>query len=485
MAIADRTSRITLGSYILDLDGDVLLKGGEPVRLRRKAHLLLAYLARSRGRVVSKDELLSTIWPGLHVTEDSLTQAVREIRRTLGDDGRHLLRTVSGRGYVIPHPIAVSSKLTPRLLVAAFEVAAGDAESSRLAERCAAGLRDRLARFASLQVLSSGGVSGDTADYKMTGRVSRESDMTALHAELTAAPSGPVLWNQDYTLTAGSGGDNLSELCLSIVNRVAARVADAELKWALARPDGGLGAGEHLLRGIAWLRGYRRDDNLEARRCFEAAIGLDPDLGLAHSYLGLAELIIGGYAKASTATFTSSIVKASIGVTLAPEDPRSHRILGLIRLFARQHDAAEMHVSRSIELNPHDADTLIQMGFVKTMRGRPQEGLALMEQAMRINAVHPDYYHFDRAMALYSAGLYRESIVALGRLPLGEPKRWTRIAAAYAQLGEMEEARRNIALALDADPAFDPMDYAQSGVPFEHPADVDRLVEGVGKAIAG
>ena len=52
------------------------------------------------GRVVPKAELMDAVWPDTYVTEDSLTQSIREIRKAMGDS-QHLIRTVSRRGYML------------------------------------------------------------------------------------------------------------------------------------------------------------------------------------------------------------------------------------------------------------------------------------------------------------------------------------------------------------------------------------------------
>src|SRR3954463_12513261 len=85
--------------FALDFDRGLLLKNGAAVTLRRKAFELLLHLAKRAGRVVPKTELMDAVWPDVIVTEDSLTQAVREIRKALGAAGPLAIRTVAGRGY--------------------------------------------------------------------------------------------------------------------------------------------------------------------------------------------------------------------------------------------------------------------------------------------------------------------------------------------------------------------------------------------------
>jgi DNA-binding winged helix-turn-helix (wHTH) protein len=48
--------------------------------------------------VVGKEKLISTVWPGIAVTDDSLVQCIHDIRRALGPAGQVMLRTIPRRG---------------------------------------------------------------------------------------------------------------------------------------------------------------------------------------------------------------------------------------------------------------------------------------------------------------------------------------------------------------------------------------------------
>lgn len=73
---------------------------GQAIKLRPKTFAMLTLFAANAGRVLSKQELMEAIWPGLHVGDDSLFQCVREIRSALADDKRQLIKVISGRGYL-------------------------------------------------------------------------------------------------------------------------------------------------------------------------------------------------------------------------------------------------------------------------------------------------------------------------------------------------------------------------------------------------
>jgi adenylate cyclase len=87
--------------FCLHLDrGHLVDPRGAEVGLRPKSFEVLRYFVESAGRLISRDELMEAIWPGVFVTDDSVTQCVAEIRRALGDTGQRLLRTVPKRGYI-------------------------------------------------------------------------------------------------------------------------------------------------------------------------------------------------------------------------------------------------------------------------------------------------------------------------------------------------------------------------------------------------
>ena len=87
---------------MLDLDaGELRTRNGELADLRRQALEVLLLLGAHAGHVVGKDDLMSRVWPRVVVGEDSLVQAIADIRRVLGDRDHRLLRNVPRRGYML------------------------------------------------------------------------------------------------------------------------------------------------------------------------------------------------------------------------------------------------------------------------------------------------------------------------------------------------------------------------------------------------
>lgn len=134
---APSAQRLSFGRYVLDFARGSLLRDGEELPLRPKTFAVLRHLAENSGRLISKGELFSAVWPNVAVTDDTLVQSIGELRRALGDDGARLIATVPRRGYrfdaevsatapapterpaekIIPSPVIAAKGLTTRPLL--------------------------------------------------------------------------------------------------------------------------------------------------------------------------------------------------------------------------------------------------------------------------------------------------------------------------------------------------------------------------------
>jgi DNA-binding winged helix-turn-helix (wHTH) protein len=89
---------VEFGRFRVLLRQRQLLADGLPIALGTRALDLLLVLLQADGSLVTKDELLSRVWPDVVVAEDNLKVQVSALRRALGED-RDFIRTEFGRGY--------------------------------------------------------------------------------------------------------------------------------------------------------------------------------------------------------------------------------------------------------------------------------------------------------------------------------------------------------------------------------------------------
>src|SRR5512147_1559568 len=85
----------------LDSDLRELVRGSTAIPVGPQVFDLLLYLLQNRDRVVSKDDLLESVWRGRIVSESTLTSHINAARRAIGDNGQEqrLIKTISRKGF--------------------------------------------------------------------------------------------------------------------------------------------------------------------------------------------------------------------------------------------------------------------------------------------------------------------------------------------------------------------------------------------------
>lgn len=118
----------------LDLADAQARLGEKPLRLTPKAFAVLCHLAAHRDRLVTKAELLSTLWPGTAVSDGALTTAIRELRRALGEGSREagFIQTVHRRGYRFVGAVVTTGAGALDAGTPAASIVGRDAELERL-----------------------------------------------------------------------------------------------------------------------------------------------------------------------------------------------------------------------------------------------------------------------------------------------------------------------------------------------------------------
>ena len=100
--------------FTLDLARGALLgPDGAEVPLRPRSLALLRLLVENPGRVVDRDAIMAAVWPDVVVTDELITQCVRDVRKALGDEAQALLKTVPKRGYLLAAEVASVETIAP------------------------------------------------------------------------------------------------------------------------------------------------------------------------------------------------------------------------------------------------------------------------------------------------------------------------------------------------------------------------------------
>ena len=112
---SETRERLQIGEWFVDRSADELRRGEETARIEPKAMEVLLALAARAGEVVSREALLQSVWPGVVVGDEALTQAIIKLRKALGDHPRAptYIETIPKRGYRLIVPVTPGNLSPP------------------------------------------------------------------------------------------------------------------------------------------------------------------------------------------------------------------------------------------------------------------------------------------------------------------------------------------------------------------------------------
>jgi Flp pilus assembly protein TadD len=168
-------------------------------------------------------------------------------------------------------------------------------------------------------------------------------------------------------------------------------------------------------------------------------------------------------------------------VALDDSDSRCHSMLGSTYMFRRQFELAGLHHERARTLNPNDVVNIAARAHWLCRTGRVAEALAEFDTALQRDPFPPSYYWEIRSVALIQARRFEEAIEATRRMSRLFSWNHADLAACHAHLGQMEEARTEVAEALRLQPNFT-INWLLQEEPFKNPIDAVPLVDGMRKA---
>ena len=303
--------------FVLDLARGALLDAkGVEVPLRAKSFELLRLFVTNAGRLLDRDEINKAIWADVIVTDASVTQCVRDIRRALGDEQQRILKTVLRRGYIFTATIASGNDQQPTgvsdehlplpgkpsIAVLAFTNMSGDPEQEYLSDRIADDIITELSRSRSLFVIarnSSFTYRGHAVDvrqvarelgvrYVLEGSVRRSDSRVRATAQLIDAETGNHIWAERYDRALEDVFAVQDEITQAVVTAILPAVADAELRRAFRKPPESLGAWEDYQRGLWHIGKASAEDNRRAKQFFERAMTADQAFVPAYTAMGVA-----------------------------------------------------------------------------------------------------------------------------------------------------------------------------------------------------
>jgi adenylate cyclase len=153
-------------------------------------------------------------------------------------------------------------------------------------------------------------------------------------------------------------------------------------------------------------------------------------------------------------------------------------------MWQKQLPQAIAEAERAIALDPNFAEGFSTLGNIMIFAGRPQEAIALIEKAIRLNPRQVGPFTTSLPLAYRDAGRYEDAITTAKKILAVNPNAvhyYFTLAFCFAELGQAEEARAAVEKILQLQSSAS-LEWVQKTVPYANPADLKRLVTGLRKA---
>ncbi len=495
-------------TFTLDIPRRELRHGDAVVAIEPQVFDVLRCLIEARDRVVTRDDLLDTVWHGRIVSEATLSSRLNAARAAIGDSGaeQRLIRTLPRKGFRFvgevrqteADPPAVVWRDVPSLpsiAVLPFTNMSGDPEQDYFADGMAEEIISALSRISGLFVIarnSSFTYKGKAADirqvgqdlgagYVLEGSVRRSRERLRITGQLIDAVSGANLWSDRFE------GDpqDVFELQDRVAERVAAAIEptlqraeiDRIQRDKLARLD----AYDHLLRAYALLADFTAPGMEAALRCLDQALAVDPAYApaMAAAAYCRAQCHFQGWAQQDDTARAQAVNLAWHAVERAPNNGEVlwMAAFAIWNMDRTGRDRARDLFRRSLLVNPNSAMALTLAGWIEIMCGNGTDGRAMVERAQRLNPRDPRGWLMSGVIALAEAidEHYAEALAWADRA-LAQNRRFAvalRVTAvACVKLGEPDRARKAVVELLDIEP-----DLTVSGLFARIPFPLERMAK--------
>jgi TolB-like protein/tetratricopeptide (TPR) repeat protein len=432
----------------LDMDRRELRRGVAVVPLEPKVFDLLAYLIANRERVVSKDDLLASVWEGRIVSESALTTRINAVRSAIGDSGeeQRLIKTLPRKGIRFvgevreeiadPHLAAELQRPAfalpdrPSIAVLPFTNMSGDPEQEYFADGMAEEIITALSRCAGLFVIarnSSFTYKGKTVDIRQVGRelgvryvlegsVRRGGNRLRFIGQLVDATSGAHIWADRFD---GEMSDvfELQDLFTErVVGAIGPQLQLAEIDRLKHKPAAQLDAYDLLLRAQQLEYEYTRESLTAAIAHVQRALAIDPTYAPAMA-LGAycyTERHIQGWADNIAAEAIEGWRLAMRAVEFGKGDGNvlwmsAYAVWNLAMDTQRAHEL----VSHSLATNSNSAMALTLLAWIESCLGNQSRALELFQRAGRLSPRDPRGWFIacGKASAHFMDGRFAEAVM--------------------------------------------------------------------------
>lgn len=442
------------------------------------------------------------------LSDDAYKQVSGKLTIDVSDMGEHQLKNIARpvRVYSVGlgEAAAIALPDKPSIAVLPFHNLSGDPKQEYFADGVSEDIITELSRFSVLLVVarnSSFKYKGKAVDlrqvsrelgvrYILEGSIRRGGDRVRITAELIESETGTHRWAERYDRDLNDVFAIQDEVARTIAAILAAHVNKAEVERTLLKPPVTWQAYDHYMRAsAAWASfqsSWKLENLLETRQHLADSLKIDPNYARAHSLLAgthrVAWLNPVNEEYLSAQALDRAIACARRAIELDPNLADAYAELAYNVIRRRDFDAAAAAIERVFALNPNFADYRIAQVLFSI--GEPAKAIELAKTQMRLDPFHPHFAPLIAGEANYVLKDYKEAQrwlrEATGRAP-NHQYGHAFLAATYAQLGQLDDARAEAAEVLRVNPSYSIEKQRQVSV-MKRADDIEHLVGGLRKA---
>ncbi|MBY3380690.1 adenylate/guanylate cyclase domain-containing protein [Rhizobium laguerreae] len=411
------------------------------------------------------------------------------------DAGERYLKNLTRPVRVWHWPDALQSTLPlpecPSIAVLPFTNMSGDEADAPFVDGLTEDLITDLSRTAGLFVIARNSVycyKGKPVDvrlvaqelgvrYVLEGSARRAMGRVRINAQLIDALGGQHLWADRFDRTVEDVFELQDEVNAKIVEALVGRLTIPKQR---NRPKN-LEAYDLCVRARLLTEESPQTER-EAYMLLQRAVKLEPSYAEALGLLAYNRwLAWTHFGEPEDPNRRMAVTFAQKAVDLDPNDAGCRYVLGTILAYERRWEESEVAFAKALELDPNHADTWAAMSDMSVLDGRVADGLAQIEKALRLNPHPTCWYLCHLGQAQYAARDYEAAAATLRREDTYRTNSRKFLAATLAQLGHLEEARREAELFLIAHPHFT-IGHWLSSQPLRDASVRDHFVSGFRKA---
>ncbi|WP_246139434.1 adenylate/guanylate cyclase domain-containing protein [Falsiphaeobacter marinintestinus] len=324
--------------------------------------------------------------------------------------------------------------------------------------------------------------------YVLEGSVRKAGSRIRVTAQLIEGKTGAHLWADRFDRDLTDVFAVQDEITQSIVTAVAPETMGAETRRARSKRPENLSAWDLVLRARWHLGQFNRADNETATRLLNQSLATEPDDSVTHATLALCHLMamLHYWRTDTSAEIKLAQQSAEKAVQLDSNNAHAHAILGMSESFARNFEAAEKHLLRSIDLNPNLAMGHGNITAYYGVSGDYDKAKSAYECAVALSPRDPlkPFWRGGFGAAIFLSGAYEECLEnareGLRETP-GFASLMRQEAAALGMLESGDNAKQSVQRLLTAMPGLT-VTTVRHIVPIRYPDDHERWLEGLRRA---